>query len=51
MKSVLLTAILLLIFLPACLGAEPPKIVVSKETTYITEPLGEDGLPLNESRQ
>lgn len=27
------------------LAAEPPKITVSKETTYITKPLTEDGLP------
>lgn len=27
------------------LSAEPPKITVSKETTYLTEPLGPDGLP------
>ena len=26
-------------------AAERPRIIVSKETTYITEPLGEDGLP------
>jgi hypothetical protein len=42
------TLALLLLVAFACnptQSAEPLKITVSKETTYITEPLGEDGLP------
>lgn len=38
-------AAMLLSITPTTSAAEPPKIVVSKETTFITEPLGDDGLP------